>query len=70
MNSLWKVVRPLMAIVGGILIFGAVGRSDYYLLELKQPEPSSVWTTIFIGLLLMVPTLIHCIRVELKEKKQ
>ena len=67
MNYLWKIVRTTMAIVGGFMVMGGVGTSDYYVLELGQAEPSSVWSTIFIGLLLMIPTLIHCIR---KEQRQ
>lgn len=66
MNSLWRIVRPLMAAIGGALIFGAVGRSDYYILELGQQEPKSVVPTIVIGILLMVPTVIHLINKELK----
>ena len=50
-----------MAIVGGLLMFGAAGTSDYYVLELGQREPSSVWTTLVIGLLMMVPFVLHAI---------
>lgn len=64
MNSLWKIVRTLMAIIGCILIFGAVGTSDYYVMELKQPEPSSVWTTIIIGVLMTLPLLVELMRKE------
>lgn len=67
MNYLWKIVRTTMTIVGGFMVMGGVSTSDYYVLELGQAEPSSVWSTIFIGLLLMIPTLIHCIR---KEQRQ
>lgn len=70
MNYLWKIVRTIMAVVGGFLIMGGVGTSDLYVLEMGQPEPSSVGKTIFIGLVLMVPALLHCIRKEMKEKKQ
>lgn len=70
MNYLWKIVRTIMAIVGGFLVYGGVSTSDYYVIELGQAEPPSVWTTIFIGLILMIPTLVHGIREELKEKRQ
>ena len=66
MISLWKIVRTLMAIIGIMLIFGGVGTSDYYLLELGQPEPNGVWTTIFIGFMLVVPTAIHIVREQIK----
>lgn len=68
MTSLWRIVRTLMAVIGIVLIFGAVGRSDYYLLELGQPEPANVWTTIHIGLILMVPTFVCMVREGLKGK--
>lgn len=70
MNSLWKIVRTLMAIIGVILIFGAVGTSDYYVLELGQVEPSSVWTTILIGVLMMSPIWIEIIYKYKKGEKQ
>lgn len=68
MNYLWKIVRPLMAVAGGVLIFGAVGTFDYYVLELEQAEPASVWTTITIGCALMLPALLHMIWGELKGR--
>ena len=68
MNYSWKIVRTIMAVVGGLLVFGAVGTVDYYTLEMGQHEPSSAWTTIIVGLLLMLPTLIHLIYQTIKEK--
>lgn len=66
MSFSWKVVRTLMCIVGCVLIFGAVGTSDYYLLELNQAEPKSVWLTMITGFMLLMPTLIslvvRCVR--------
>ena len=67
MNCLWKFVRTIMAFVGGFMIYGGVGTSDYYVMELGQAEPSSVLPTIFIGFLLMIPTLWHCICKNMKE---
>lgn len=66
MNYLWKIVRPTMAVVGGVLVYCGISTSDYYVMELGQTEPASVWWTIGIGLGLMLPTLIHAIRKELK----
>lgn len=59
MSYLWKLVRTTMAIVGAFLVYGAAGTSDYYLIELGQLEPTSVWTTIIVGLLMMSPALAH-----------
>lgn len=69
MNSLWKIVRTLMTVIGGILVFGAVGTSDYYVLELGQPEPSSVWTTIVIGIVMMLPFFTHMVYQIIKENQ-
>ena len=59
MSYLWKIVRTIMAIFGVFLMYSGASASDYYVLELGQAEPSSVWTTIFIGFLLIVPAFIH-----------
>lgn len=68
MNSLWKIVRTTMAIIGGILLFGAAGTSDYYTLELGVREPDSVWKTIMVGLILMIPMWVHLTYTVIKEK--
>ena len=70
MNSLWKIVRTVMAVIGGILVYGGVGTSDYYTMELGQAEPASVWPTIWIGLALILPMFIHAICVYLKEQRE
>lgn len=67
MNSLWKIVRTALAIIGGLLIFGGVGTSDYYLLELGEPEPAHVWRTIVIGLFMMTPFIVHMVYTVIKE---
>ena len=67
MNYLWKIVRNIMGVVGFVLVLGGVSTSDYYVIELGQPEPSSVGRMIFIGLMLMVPTAIHIIRNAIRE---
>lgn len=68
MTYLWKFVRTIMAIAGGFLVYGAVGTSDYYLIELRQPEPASVNVTITIGLLMMLPCFINVIYQHMKER--
>lgn len=68
MNSLLKIIRIAMAAVGVILIFGGAGTSDYYVMELGQSEPARVWTLMLVGCVLIVPTIIHAIIEELKER--
>ena len=70
MIFLWKIVRTLMAIIGIVLIFGAAGTSDYYVLELGQSEPSSVWITLTIGLLMIVPLVFHIIKERIQDDVQ
>lgn len=70
MRCLWAWIRNTMAMVGAFLVYGGVSTSDYYVLELGQKEPISVWQTILVGLILMVPAVIHLIYKEIKEKIQ
>lgn len=67
MRCLWKIVRTLLGVAGAVLIFGAVGTSDYYVMQLGQPEPSNVGTIITIGLAMMMPMIIHAIYKTVKE---
>lgn len=62
MKSLWNVSRVLMALVGVILIYCGASTSDYYLIELSQPEPEYIGTMLKIGVVLMLPSLVHAIR--------
>lgn len=57
MMSLWKIIRNLMAILGVVCLFGAMGTSDYYAVELGQAEPSFVGRYLVIGIVLMLPLL-------------
>lgn len=61
MRYLWKIIRNTMAVIGGFLVYGGISTSDYYTLELGQAEPTYVWIIMFIGILLMIPTVIHFI---------
>ena len=67
MNFLFKTISNALAVIGVLLILGGIGTSDYYTMELGQTEPSSVWTTLMWGFILIVPTLIHSIYTYYKE---
>jgi hypothetical protein len=59
-----------MAVVGFFIMWGGVGTSDYYTLELGKTTPESVMPTIIIGVLLMIPALTHLIYRAWKENNQ
>lgn len=59
MISLWKIIRNLSAIAGLIMLMGAVGTSDYYVVELEQVAPSYCNRNIVIGIVLLLPMVIH-----------
>lgn len=52
-----KVLFKVMAIIGAVLAFGAIGTADFYLLELKQNYPDYIWVQLFIGVAMMMPIL-------------
>lgn len=67
MNFLFKTISNALAVIGVLLMLGAVGTSDYYTMELGQTEPASVWSTIAVGFILIVPSVIHSIYTYYKE---
>ena len=70
MNSLWKIIKGVSAVIGFILAFGAVGTSDYYNLELHQTEPEWVKWQIIFGVALMLPLLISMISKAIEEGRE
>ena len=70
MISLWKIIRNLLAIAGLIMLMGAIGTSDYYVVELEQVAPSYCSRNIIIGIVLMLPMVIHQFVEMYREGKQ
>lgn len=68
-KRLLRKARIIMAVIGSVLIYCGISSSDYYAMELGQPEPASVWKMINIGLLLLIPSFIHLILNEKRERK-
>lgn len=62
MKRIWNIARNTLGIIGAILAFGAIGDMDYHLIELGQAEPASAWTTLCVGILMMVPSVVHVLR--------
>ena len=63
---MWTIIRRSLGIIGGVLMFGGAGTSDFYTMELRQPDPDYAWYMIGIGILLLLPSLIHWIKEDLK----
>lgn len=70
MIYLWRIFKGISAVIGFILVFGAVGTSDYYLLELGQPEPEGIWKTATLGVMLMLPLVVSMIYKAIKEGEE
>jgi hypothetical protein len=70
MMSLRKIIRNLLAIAGLIMLMGAIGTSDYYVIELEQVAPSYCNRNIVIGIALMLPMVIHLFYEMYKEGKK
>ena len=70
MMSLWKIIRNLSAIMGLILLMGAIGTSDYYIIELGTFEPAYVKTQMLVGVLMIVPAIIGLLYEMYKEGKR
>ena len=68
--SLRKIIRNLLAIAGLIMLMGAIGTSDYYVIELEQVAPSYCNRNIVIGIALMLPMVIHLFYEMYKEGKK
>lgn len=68
--SLWKIIRNLSAIAGLILIFGSVSTSDYYVVELGRTAPSYCDRNLIIGIVLILPMIIHLLVEMYKEGRE
>lgn len=56
-----RIIRNLSALVGFLLLLCTVSTSDYYVVELGQPEPSWIMRNLVIGFLLILPLVFHVV---------
>ena len=70
MMSLWKIIRSFLAIGGFALLFCAASTSDYYVIELGQMEPAGFSQNLVVGLLMILPQIIHLVYDMYKEGKR
>jgi len=61
MKYIANLIRNSAALSGLLCLFCAVGTSDYYTMELHRPEPASVDSLILVGLVLLIPSVIHMV---------
>lgn len=63
MSFIKKNYNRLIAFIGALVAYCGVSTSDFYTIELHQPEPAYVWAVIWIGLaLLAIGGVIEIIR--------
>ncbi len=59
MMNFWKSFRTVLAMAGIALLSVAASSSDYYVLELGVNEPSGVRNSMIVGVLMLLPMLLH-----------
>ena len=70
MNYLSKTLSNIMAVIGGLMVYGAIGTSDFYVLQLHQREPDHVWFMVAVGVLMMAPLTYRLISESRKENRE
>lgn len=58
-TKLWKLARNGSAALALFCWYLAASTSDFYALELRQPDPASVGHLVLAGALLLTPTVFH-----------
>ena len=64
-----KAIITALALIGAVIVFGAVSTSDFFTMELVQTEPTYVWGMFKLGCALMMPKVIQIICSEVKGGK-
>ena len=57
-KRIWRLVRNTAAVIGAVMLLGAIGTDDIYTKELVTTPPE-LWRELLTGSLLMLPTVIH-----------
>jgi hypothetical protein len=53
--------RITTAIMGGVCVFGAAGTDERFI-KMGQMPPGNLWIVFIVGLVLLLPTLVHLMR--------
>lgn len=64
----WHVIRNTMAALSLVCCILSAGTSDYYIMELREPEPASVSWLLIAAAVLMLPTIVYLIGEYVKER--
>lgn len=67
MKKYLKIATNALCAIGFVLAFLAISTSDYYVIELGQPEPQYVMRLLFVGIAMMLPTVLRFLGVAIKE---
>ena len=65
-----RIICYLLAFLGFIVLLGAIGTSDFYIIELEQTDPEYVWTWVKVGVTMMIPMAVSVCLDLWKEGKQ
>lgn len=60
-KRIWRLVRNTAAVIGAVMLLGAIGTDDIYTKELVTTGPD-IWNDILIGMILLAPMMAHIIK--------
>lgn len=61
LKRLWPVIRGLCTTLSFITLYLSVSTSDYHVMELGEEIPAHANWMLVIGLVLLIPALVHLI---------
>lgn len=61
-RRMWRLLRNTAAVAGVLMVLGAAGTDEFYTNELRTMSPENLEIDLAIGLLLLIPLLIHLLR--------
>jgi hypothetical protein len=62
-KRIWRLIRNTAAIIGAVMLLGAIGTDDIYTKELVTTPPE-LWSDILVGVILLLPEILHLAKRE------
>ena len=62
-KRIWRLVRNTAAVIGAVMLLGAIGTDDIYTKELAMIGPK-LWSDILVGVILLLPEILHLAKRE------